>query len=112
MTPLDLLVPALLGSTLLLFFNLLQTYYRSPLKDIPGPFLAKITNLWRLFDVWGGRPELTQRMLHRKYGSAVRLGPNVVSLSDPRLIKTIYSTRGEYLKASRGSPPESNEKHR
>lgn len=32
-----------------------------------------MTNLWRLFDVWGGRFELTQKLLHEKYGPVVRL---------------------------------------
>ena len=98
MAILGLLVQALLGVTALFITNLLWTYYNSPLKSIPGPLLAKYTNLWRFFDVWGGRSELTLRMLHQKYGSAVRIGPKVVSLSDPALIKTIYSTRGEYVK--------------
>lgn len=95
---LALVIQALLGLTTLFITNLLWSYYNSPLKPIPGPFVAKFTNLWRFFDVWGGRPELTLRKLHQRYGSAVRIGPNIVSLSDPRLIKTIYSTRGEYLK--------------
>jgi len=98
MAILGLLLQALLGLTAVFITDLLWTYYSSPLKSIPGPFLAKFTNLWRFFDVWGGRAELTLRLLHQKHGSAVRIGPNIVSLSDPRLIKTIYSTRGEYLK--------------
>ena len=68
------------------------------LNDIPGPFLAKFTNLWRLFNVWAGRAELTQLKLHHKFGSAVRLGPDCVSLSDPDLIKTIYSTKQKWAK--------------
>ncbi|KAJ9299754.1 hypothetical protein DTO271G3_2638 [Paecilomyces variotii] len=70
----------------------------SPLNSIPGPFLAKWTNLWRLFDVWGGRCELTQKLLHEKYGPVVRLGPNMVSLSDPALIATLYGINGDWLK--------------
>ncbi|KAJ9229416.1 hypothetical protein DTO169E5_8872 [Paecilomyces variotii] len=70
----------------------------SPLNSIPGPFLAKWTNLWRLFDVWGGRCELTQKLLHEKYGPVVRLGPNMVSLGDPALIATLYGINGDWLK--------------
>ena len=95
-----ILLQALFGLTVLFVSNLFWTYYNSPLKSVPGPLVAKFTNLWRFFDVWGGRSELTLRMLHQKHGSAVRIGPNVVSLSDPRLIKTIYPTRGDYLKVS------------
>jgi len=40
----------------------------------------------------------TQRALHKKHGSAVQLGPNLVSLSDPNLLQTLYDTRGNYLK--------------
>ena len=83
---------------ILLISNLAWTYFQSPLKAYPGPLLAKFTNLWRFFDVWGGRPELTQRMLHQKHGSAVQLGPNLISLSDPSLIKTIYNIKGNFLK--------------
>lgn len=79
----------------------LWAYFHSPLKNFPGPFAAKFTNLWRFFDTYGGRPELTQRLLHEKYGSAVRIGPNTISLSDPKLIRTLYNTRGDFLKASR-----------
>ncbi|CAG8972578.1 hypothetical protein HYALB_00011310 [Hymenoscyphus albidus] len=52
-------------------------YINSPLKNIPGPFIAKFTDLWRLFDTLGGRAELTHIHLHAKYGPAVRLGPNL-----------------------------------
>ncbi|TVY71200.1 Cytochrome P450 monooxygenase andK [Lachnellula suecica] len=89
-----------LGTVLtLVITQLLWTYFRSPIKNIPGPFLAKFTNLWRLFDTYGGRAELTHQTVHEKYGFAVRLGPNIVSLNDPKLLKIIYNTRGDYLKS-------------
>jgi hypothetical protein len=78
--------------------QLLWVYFSSPIKSIPGPFAAKFTNLWRLFDTWGGRCELTHQMLHEKYGQAVRIGPDIVSLSDPRLIRQVYDSRGTFLK--------------
>ncbi|KAF5870621.1 putative benzoate 4-monooxygenase cytochrome p450 protein [Botrytis fragariae] len=80
-------------------FYLAWYYFTSPLKSVPGPFLAKFTNLWRLIDVYGGRPELTHQTLHQRYGQAVRIGPNVVSLSDPKLISKIYSLKGDFLKS-------------
>jgi hypothetical protein len=78
--------------------SLVWRYLKSPIKSIPGPFVAKFTNLWRFFDTYSGRPELTQKILHERYGSAVRLGPNVVSINDPTVLHTIYSTKGEFLK--------------
>lgn len=95
------------GSPLVVLFILIlalyvilqiMSYLNSPLRHIPGPFLAKFTNLWRLLDTWGGRLELTHQLLHEKYGPAVRIGPNMISLSDPSLIRTIYDSRGTFLK--------------
>ena len=73
-------------------------YLFSPLKDIPGPFLAKFTNLWRVYDYYHLISPDTQKKLHAKYGTAVRLGPNLVSLNDPSLIPLIYNTRGTFRK--------------
>ncbi|TVY40803.1 Cytochrome P450 monooxygenase [Lachnellula occidentalis] len=87
------------GLLLLAIIQLLWTYFTTPLKNIPGPFFAKFTNLWRFFDTYGGRPELTHQLLHKKHGSVVRLGPNVVSISDPKYLRVIYNTRGDYLKS-------------
>ncbi|TVY35130.1 Cytochrome P450 monooxygenase [Lachnellula subtilissima] len=87
------------GLLLLVIIQLSWTYFTNPLKSIPGPFFAKFTNFWRFFDTYGGRPELTHQLLHKKHGTVVRLGPNVVSISDPKYLRVIYNTRGDYLKS-------------
>lgn len=89
---LALLVP------ILLFSHLVWFYVQSPLKHIPGPFLARFTNIWRLMIQMTGRSHRTQSRLHERHGSAVRLGPNLVSLSDPSLIKVVYDARGNFVK--------------
>lgn len=98
------LFSSLLQAVLLLAFVAVAhqawLYITSPIKHIPGPFAAKFTNLWRLFDVWGGRPDLTHVLLHEKHGSAVRVGPDLVSLSDPSLMHKIYDSRGKFQKVS------------
>jgi hypothetical protein len=38
--------------------------------------------------------------LHKKYGPVVRIGPNVLDLDIPELIKTIYNIKSDYLKVS------------
>lgn len=76
----------------------LLSHFSSPLRDFPGPILAGLTNLWRFLDVFHGRPDKTQLELHRKYGSAVRIGPNVISLSDPSLISKVYTAKGAWKK--------------
>ena len=75
-------------------------YKSSPLNTIPGPYLAQFTNVWRLCDHLKRRPERTQQALHAKYGPVVRIGPNMVSLSDPELVRLVYDSRGQFFKVS------------
>lgn len=72
--------------------------YHSPLRAIPGPFLAKLSDLWRAFHTHNGQVDAKHLELHRKYGIAVRIGPKCISISDPNLIRTIYSTRNPWKK--------------
>lgn len=75
-------------------------YLQSSLKKIPGPLAAKVTNLWRFNLHYQQKHIETTRELHKKYGDVVVLGPNVVSLANPSLVKTVYSTRGTFRKVS------------
>ena len=74
------------------------SYLRSPLKAIPGPFLAKFSNIWRFINHYQRKHIETQRKLHEQYGDVVRLGPTTVSIANPSLIRAIYNTRGTFLK--------------
>ena len=67
---------------------LLHSYFR--LRDVPGPFVAAWTNLPRLSWVLSNRAHEIHIQLHRQYGKMVRFGPNMVSISDPAEISTIY----------------------
>lgn len=99
MTPyMDLLLKTIGLILTVTFIRYLVAYVRSPLKKIPGPFLAKFSNVWRFFNHYGRTHIETQRALHKKHGDVVRLGPNVVGIADTSLIKTIYDTRGTFVK--------------
>ncbi|KAM5363917.1 hypothetical protein ACJZ2D_011769 [Fusarium nematophilum] len=74
-----------------LFIKVLINKFGGGLNKIPGPFLAGLTDWWRVFVVWGRRPELTHIELHKKYGPVVRLGPRTVSVGDAEAVKTIYA---------------------
>jgi len=89
-----------LSLAILITSRFLWNHFRSPLKSFPGPFATSYTNIWRLWDVYRGRCDITQNALHRKYGSAVRIGPNILSLSDPNLIGQVYNTRSPWLKVN------------
>lgn len=95
-----LLLKGLALGVIILVIQYVVAYLRSPLKTIPGPFLAKFSNFWRFYNHYRQTHIETQKALHEKYGDVVRLGPNTVSIADAGLLKTIYSTRGTFLKVS------------
>ncbi|PVH76546.1 cytochrome P450 [Cadophora sp. DSE1049] len=61
-----------------------------PLRNIPGPFLAKITGHWRNDRTWQGTWHDDILQLHEQYGPVVRIAPNEVSVIDQNCIKTLY----------------------
>ncbi|KAF4535861.1 Cytochrome P450 [Lasiodiplodia theobromae] len=78
----------------------------SPLRSVPGPFLARFTRLWYLWKVWRGDFQKTNIELHRKYGPVVRITPYDYSIDDPSAVKPIYGhgtafTKGPWYDASR-----------
>lgn len=83
----------------ILISRLVINKYGGGLNHIPGPTLAPWTDLWRAVVVGGRRPELEHIRLHEKYGSLVRLGPRVVSLSDPAAIQVIYALNAGFVKS-------------
>lgn len=91
--------------SLALFWLLLSTarsYYR--LSHIPGPFLARLTNIPRFLWVWSNNAHNVHIALHRKYGPVVRFGPNMVSVASPHEIGQIYGFKKPWLKVGRFFP--------
>ncbi|KAJ5718267.1 cytochrome P450 [Penicillium malachiteum] len=85
--------------TLILVARFCWNFFTSPVRSFPGPGPTRFTNLWRLQHTYKGKCHVTQLRLHRKHGSAVRLGPNMLSLSDPALIRQVYSTKTPWMKS-------------
>jgi hypothetical protein len=50
----------------LVLFRLLS----SPLRSVPGPLLARFTDVWYMWRVSKGRFELENLALHEKYGES------------------------------------------
>lgn len=80
--------------------KLLHELFLSPLSVFPGPFVSKFTDGWRAYLATRGRVDQHQLGWHRKWGSAVRVGPNTISLNDPDLIKTVYTSKNAWRKVS------------
>lgn len=80
--------------------HLLRNFTTRGVSKIPGPFLAKITDIWRFIDVARGKAHETHIKLHAQYGQYVRLGPNLVSVQNLEALKTIYGVNKGYRKVS------------
>ncbi|RAO74216.1 uncharacterized protein BHQ10_010228 [Talaromyces amestolkiae] len=98
-------LPTLLAGSgaLLVLYYLIEPLLR-PLRDIPGPFLARYTRLWELYQNWRGQFEHVTVALHKQYGPIVRLAPNRYSISDPAAIRTIYGTGSKFSKSEYYDP--------
>jgi cytochrome P450 len=77
----------------------------TPLRDVPGPFWARFTNLWWLHANWAGDAHLTNVALHKRYAKAgenhariIRLGPNLFSIASPD--KIVYGIGSQMPKGS------------
>lgn len=79
--------PALATQLVLLAASLvLWRYFLSPLRDVPGPFLAKLTRLWHIHHILKGDQNLALVALHDQYGMQVSLGTGSVSVSSFLLV--------------------------
>ncbi|KAL8824325.1 MAG: hypothetical protein Q9191_005133 [Dirinaria sp. TL-2023a] len=98
----------ILFSTLVLalFLWFIKPVFNSGLQAIPGPFLAKFSNLWRLIDTWKGSHHVTLMNLHRRHGNLVRVGPNTVSISNVDAIEGIFGVKTDFVKV-RSTPEKS-----
>jgi cytochrome P450 len=91
-----ILLPVL---SIIFIIYVLSIRFRKGLRDIPGPFLASISPLPRLFSVAKGHNYATHIDYHRKYGSAARVGPNHVSFSDGDALSTVYNITSKFHKS-------------
>ncbi|PSN62844.1 cytochrome P450 [Corynespora cassiicola Philippines] len=95
-------VVALLATRTL--YTLLRALF-SPLRHIPGPFLARFTKAWYFYSIYNGRHEHDLIALHRKhakpgefYAPVIRIAPNMYSIKTPE--KSVYSVSSKMPKNS------------
>jgi hypothetical protein len=82
-------------------FHLLRNYLEPGLVGIPGPFLAKFTELWKLYQIWNWTFKSSLPGLHEKYDSTlIRVGPKQLSCSDPKAVELIYGFHTDFRKVS------------
>ena len=71
-----------------------------PLAKYPGPWLAKITELYPLYHSIIGDRHLTFWRLHKKHGDIIRYGPNQLSVNTSTGLKSIYGFKANVQKSS------------
>lgn len=57
------------GVASLIFLRAVFRAVFTPLRSVPGPFLARFSRLWYLYKLWEGNFEKVNIELHRKYGT-------------------------------------------
>ncbi len=100
---LQILLGPSISSLAAIFLGICVAYFLlqillDPLRDIPGPLLARFTRFWSFFEIYKGTFELTNIKLHKRYGPIVRIGPNEYSIDDVEAPKTIYGHGSNFVK--------------
>ena len=78
-------------AVIFIILNFVRKYFTIGLRQVPGPFLARFSNLWKLNAAWHQDMPKRNIAIHQKYGSVVRIGHNTVSVSDPSALAVIYN---------------------
>ncbi|KAF5327372.1 hypothetical protein D9619_004468 [Psilocybe cf. subviscida] len=65
-----------------------------PLASYPGPLICKLTKFHIAFMSLGGKQYLYYARLHEKYGDAVRIGPNEVSICNVDAVQPMLGNNG------------------
>lgn len=76
--------------------------YRSflhPLNKFPGPWQARVTDLWLCSKLTGLDAYTLLHDLHREYGHYVRVGSNTLSIADPEIMQPAYGARAVATKS-------------
>lgn len=82
----------------------LEVAFKTGLRQVPGPWIARFSGVYRLSLVLNGKAPEKYRRVHDEYGSIVRVGPNHVSVSDPLAIPVIYGVGSRFVKVQYMSP--------
>ncbi|KAI0514712.1 cytochrome P450 [Xylaria bambusicola] len=76
----------------------------SPLARVPGPFLAKFSQMYLVYFHLSGQSHRILMELHKKHGNVVRTGPSTLSIADPTAFYEMYRAGNKFVKTdARGS---------
>ncbi len=78
-----------------------------PSWTIPGPYLASVSNAWKLWATITDRMPNEIERLHAEHGPVVRIGPNDLSFNSPEAVTSIYESgwpKGCFYAGFRNTP--------
>ncbi|GLA32837.1 cytochrome P450 [Aspergillus phoenicis ATCC 13157] len=89
------------ASYLLGIFSSLLLYRLAfhPLGAFPGPWPARISDLWLCSQMKNNNRHIKLTELHEKYGPYVRIGPSTLSVIDPKAVNIIHGPSSRCLKS-------------
>ncbi|KAH8596048.1 cytochrome protein [Bisporella sp. PMI_857] len=90
----------LVGVVVWCIYGVIYNLFLSPLRTVPGPFLARFTRLWEANTVRTGNSHKDYVELHKKYGPIVRVAPNRYSFQRPEDMAKIYAIGRGWTKSN------------
>lgn len=76
--------------TTIILSRYLRRFFFHPLKHVPGPWFAAMTNLHQWYCYQSGKEHLIRQAMHEKYGPVVRVAPDLVEISDSKFLPVVY----------------------
>ncbi|KAI9372483.1 cytochrome P450 [Aspergillus egyptiacus] len=73
---------------------------RRTATDPRPPFVASVSNVWKLRAVWNQNMHRENVRVHEDYGPIVRIGPNHVSVADAQSMRAIYGVQNVFRKSA------------
>lgn len=73
--------------------------FLNPLNDLPGPYWARLGNLYMSANFKNSDAYYKLQEMHQKYGRIVRVGSNDLSITDPTIMDAVY---GRSAKCTKG----------
>ena len=71
----------------------------NPLNKFPGPWPARLGNLWFSVHVRKSDAYYKLQEMHKKWGHIVRIGSNDLSITDPTIMEAAYGRNSEVTKS-------------
>ncbi|KAF2160726.1 hypothetical protein M409DRAFT_70258 [Zasmidium cellare ATCC 36951] len=78
---------------------LIYRLFLNPLNKFPGPYPARISNLWLSAQLGNSDGYYWLQEQHKKYGKFLRIGSNDISIIDPAAMEPAYGNKSRVSKA-------------